>query len=95
MQDCTAQVNPGKINELGWEVLPHPPYQPSTAPSDFHLFRSQHHFLWQKFENLDDIQNALSRHFAQKPIDFYRSGIENLHTRWQKVVDNEDDYIIN
>ncbi|KZC14201.1 Histone-lysine N-methyltransferase SETMAR [Dufourea novaeangliae] len=47
-----------------------------------------------KFENLDDIQNALSRYFAQKPIDFYRSGIENLHTRWQKVVDNEADYII-
>jgi len=45
-------------------------------------------------KNLDDVQNAISRYFAQKPIDFYRSGIENLHTRWQKIVDNEDDYII-
>ncbi|KOX74514.1 Histone-lysine N-methyltransferase SETMAR, partial [Melipona quadrifasciata] len=52
------------------------------APSDFHLFRSLQHFLsGKKFENLDDVQNAISRYFAQKPINFYRSGIKNLHTR--------------
>lgn len=27
-----------KINELGWEVLLHPPYSRDIAPSDFHLF---------------------------------------------------------
>ncbi|XP_046826458.1 histone-lysine N-methyltransferase SETMAR-like [Vespa crabro] len=41
-----------KINELGWEVLPHSPYSPDIAPSDFHLFRSLQHFLsGKKFEN--------------------------------------------
>ncbi|CAK9820120.1 Histone-lysine N-methyltransferase SETMAR [Anthophora quadrimaculata] len=84
-----------KINELGSEVLPHPPYSPDIASSDFHLFRSlQHSLSGKKFENLDDIKNAISRYFTQKPIDFYQSGIENLHTRWQKVVDNEGDLII-
>lgn len=84
-----------KINGLGWEVLPHPAYSPDIAPSDFHLFRSLQHFLSdKKFENLEDMQIAICRYFAQKPIDFYRSGIENLQTRWQKVVDNEGDYII-
>jgi histone-lysine N-methyltransferase SETMAR len=26
------------ITKRGWTVLPHPPYSPDLAPSDFHLF---------------------------------------------------------
>ncbi|PNF18593.1 hypothetical protein B7P43_G06250 [Cryptotermes secundus] len=26
------------IAKFGWTVLPHPPYSPGLAPSDFHLF---------------------------------------------------------
>ncbi|GFX67532.1 histone-lysine N-methyltransferase SETMAR [Trichonephila clavipes] len=51
-------------------------------------------FTNKKFQNLNDIKNAISRYFTEKPIVFYRSGIENLHTRWQKVFANEGDYII-
>jgi histone-lysine N-methyltransferase SETMAR len=28
------------IQELDWEILPHPPYSPNLAPVDYHLFRS-------------------------------------------------------
>ncbi|GFV48121.1 histone-lysine N-methyltransferase SETMAR [Trichonephila clavipes] len=95
LQHRTAQENTEKINGLGWEVLPHPPYSPDIAPMDFYSFRSmQHFFTNKKFQNLDDMKNAISRYFTEKPIDFYRSGIENLHSRWQKAVANEDDYII-
>jgi len=62
----------------------------------FSKFRSGNFNLSDSYRsgNFDDTQNVISRYFAQKPIDFYRSGIKNLHTRWQKVVDNEGDYII-
>ncbi|GFY08172.1 histone-lysine N-methyltransferase SETMAR [Trichonephila clavipes] len=36
----TAMVTQQKLNDLGWEVLGHPPYSPDTAPSDYYLFRS-------------------------------------------------------
>jgi len=29
-----------KLLQFGWNVLPHLPYSPDIAPSDFHLFRS-------------------------------------------------------
>jgi [histone H3]-lysine36 N-dimethyltransferase SETMAR len=35
-----------KIKELGWEALPHPPYSPDIAPSDYHLFLSMKSLLF-------------------------------------------------
>ncbi|GFV52974.1 histone-lysine N-methyltransferase SETMAR [Trichonephila clavipes] len=45
-------------------------------------------------KTLEKIMDWGGRYFTEKPIDLYRSGIENLHTRWQKVVANAGDYII-
>jgi [histone H3]-lysine36 N-dimethyltransferase SETMAR len=30
-----------KLLELGYQLLPHPPYSPDLAPSDFYLFAGQ------------------------------------------------------
>ena len=35
-----AEIVKEKIAIFGWEPLPHPPYSPDLAPSDYHLFRS-------------------------------------------------------
>ena len=43
-----AKQTQEKIRSLGWEVLPHPPYSPDLAPTDFHLFRSLEHFIGDK-----------------------------------------------
>ena len=40
-----AKITAGKISELNCEVLPHPPYSPDLAPSDYHLFRSLQNYL--------------------------------------------------
>lgn len=34
-----VKVNRERIQEQGWEVLPHPPYSPDFAPSDCDLFK--------------------------------------------------------
>jgi histone-lysine N-methyltransferase SETMAR len=36
----TSNMTKAAIQELDWEILPHPPYSPDSAPSDYHLFRS-------------------------------------------------------
>ena len=36
----SANLTKNTIQELGWEVNPHPPYSPDLAPSDFQLFRA-------------------------------------------------------
>ena len=33
-QPHTAHLTLKKIENMGWEVLPHPPYSPDLAPSD-------------------------------------------------------------
>ena len=34
----TSLVTRKKLLVLRWEVIPHPPYSPDFAPSDYHLF---------------------------------------------------------
>ena len=36
----TSFITRKKLLELGWEVMPHPPYSPDPVPSDYQLFRS-------------------------------------------------------
>jgi histone-lysine N-methyltransferase SETMAR len=35
----TANMTKAVIQELDWEIVPHPPYSPDLAPSDYNLFR--------------------------------------------------------
>ena len=73
---------------LVWDVLPHPPYCPDLAPSDYFLFRSlQNSSNDKNFNNDDDIKSYLIQFFANKNHKFYERGIMMLPERWQKVIE--------
>ena len=83
------------LEERQWTTVPHPPYSPDLAPSDYHLFRAlKHHLKDKKFENEDEHKNALTEFFDAQLSSFWHTGIEALPIKWLRVVDTEGEYII-
>ena len=82
-----------KLNELGYETLPHPSYSPDLSPTDYHFFKHLDNFLREKcFKNLSDIKNAFSDFIATRTQDFYVTVINTLVLRCQKCVDSDGAY---
>jgi histone-lysine N-methyltransferase SETMAR len=91
----TAKKTRKKIDELGWEFLPHPAYSPDLAPSGYHLFRSlSNHLENRHYDNRDDLQNDLEDFFRSKSSSFYDRGTCQLPIRWEEVVENSGEYIV-
>ena len=89
-----AKLTEQTIGQLGWEVLPHPPWSPDLAPSDYHLFLSlRTHLSGKHYEDYDELNSHLTVFFESKPTSVYRRGIEVLLARWAEVVENDGDYI--
>ncbi|KAG5324314.1 MOS1T transposase, partial [Pseudoatta argentina] len=81
------------LETLKWEVLPHPPYSPDIAPSDFHLFRSMAHGLAdRRFHSYEEAQKWIDSWIASKDMSFFRRGIHVLPERWEKVVESDGKY---
>jgi len=60
-----------KLMQLGWDVLPHPPYSPDLAPSDYHLFRSlQNSLNGKNFDSPEACKNQMEQFIAQKDAKF-------------------------
>lgn len=89
-----AKITQEKIKEINLELLPHPPYSPDIAPSDYHLFRSLEHSLRNKnFTSLTQVRNHLDAFFISKEPDFYKRGIEKLPKLWRNVINNDGHYL--
>ena len=77
-----------KLLSLEWIIIPHPPYSPDLAPTDYHLYRSLSNYLREKkFNDESQIKMDLLNFFDEKTQDFYESGILSLPERWQQVID--------
>jgi histone-lysine N-methyltransferase SETMAR len=77
-----AKIIRDTLAHFRWEVLPHPPYSPDLAPSDFHLFRSlSNHLRGERFDDRDQLEIYLSHFFESKSRKLYEDGITDLPHR--------------
>lgn len=83
-----------KLNELGYELLPHPPYSPDLAPSDFFLFADLKRMLaGKKFKTDDEVIAETEAYFEAKPKEYYKNGIEKLEDRYNRCIALEGNYV--
>lgn len=88
-----SQITVRKLNELGVEVLPHPPYSPDLSPTDYHLFKHFDNFLTGKtFTNPDQAKTAFVDFIESRGPAFYADGMNRLVLRWQKCTDSNGAY---
>jgi hypothetical protein len=80
--------------KLKWDVLPHPPYTPELAPSDYHLFGPMKRVLGGKrFRNNDELIAAVQNWIHKQPKTFFETRIKKPPERWHKCMTVIRDYI--
>ncbi|XP_046562536.1 histone-lysine N-methyltransferase SETMAR-like [Haliotis rubra] len=72
----TSRVSLAAVDECGFEILPHPPYSPDLAPTDYHLFPNvKKHHRGRRFEDDHELTTAVETWIQDQEKDFYRQVI--------------------
>ena len=76
-----------KLNELGYEVLPHLPHSPDLSPTDYHFFNYLNNFLQGKrFHNQQNAENGFQEFTESWNMHFYVKGIDKLISHCKNVL---------
>ena len=87
---CTSCI----LQQLGWEVLPHPLYSPDLAPNDFHLFGSLKEFIGgQHFSTDDEAKQADLGWFRRTETSLYAKAFQTLVKRLDKCINVAGEYV--
>lgn len=90
----TARRTQDLLMKFGWTVIPHAPYSPDIAPSDFHLFpKLKNHLGGQRFSDDDEVKEAVTKYLYGLAVDFYADGYEKWIIRQQKCIEKNGDYV--
>ncbi len=90
----TACVATTAAAKLGFELLPHPPYSPDLAPSDFFLFpKLKAEISGRRFKSNDEVIDAVEGFFESQDKQFFSDGLGLLQKRWIKCISIQGDYV--
>lgn len=75
-----------KLLVLGWNVLPHLPYSPDIASSDYHLFRFIQNSLNGKHYVCEEaVKRHVDQFFAEKDKKFFKREIMKICANVRKM----------
>jgi len=90
----TANATVDLLKSWKWEILPHPPYSPDLAPSDFHLFPQLKKYLrGNHFQSSEDVKDAVHQWIRRQSPSFYYRGLDSLILRYDKCLNRLGDYV--
>ncbi|GFT88937.1 putative DD34D transposase [Trichonephila clavipes] len=82
-----------KLDELGFELLLHPPYNPDLAPSNFFLFSDLKRMLaGQNFCADEEAIAETEAYFKAEDKPYNKNGIEKLYGRYNPCIALEGNY---
>lgn len=83
-----------KVASLGYTVLPHLPYSPDLALSDYALFNKMKEPLCgRKFPTSGDLERGVRDSVCTVPKNWYPATIQKLPERWQRFIDLGEEYV--
>ena len=83
----TPQVSMTAVTECEFEILPHPPYSPDMAPSDFYLFpKLKPHLHGTQYGSNEVVIEAVNKCLGNQEKAFYLERIRKLDQRWTKYI---------
>jgi len=80
--------------ELGFTLVPHPPYSPDLAPLAYYLFPNMKKWLaGRRFYSKEKVIAETNAYFAELRQSCYLEGINKLEQRWTKRISLKGDYV--
>ena len=90
----TSRIATAAAEESGFRILPHAPYSPDLAPSDFYLFpKLKSDLRGRRFDTDNDVISAVETFLEGCEKTWYRTGLEMLEKRWTKCIELQGDYV--
>ena len=90
----SARVTKETLREFRWELLPHPPYTPDLAPSNFFLFpKHKEHPKGVRFNSIDEAKHAAKTWLRNQSAEFFKNIINGWKHRLGKCIDRDRSYV--
>jgi len=84
----TVRTTAATMTDLHFECLPHPPYSPDFAPSDFRMFGPLKEAMGgKKFHSDEEVHHTVHEWLRGLPKEFFYKGIYALCKHWRTCIE--------